>query len=228
LLPALEADDTLSAAFSDHHIIDEHGALNVAGADTNTRRWRRDQLPRGVIRPFAEAAIVWQSLPAAMAALFRKSAIDWDDFPVEVGTYYDLWLAYQASRAGAGAYYEPRRLTRYRVHGASETRSWTSLAGRVKAMRQSEFVGRRYLADPGLRDLREVLQRRYVRSVRSLATALMEEGRGGEARAMLAGARALTGDKALAVMNLCTHLPGVVQRRLGPTARRLRALVSGQ
>jgi glycosyltransferase involved in cell wall biosynthesis len=224
LIPPLEQDETLSVAFSDHHVMDEHGALNAAAADENTRRWRRDRLARGVLRPFTEAAILWQSLPAAMAAVFRKSAIDWADFPPEVGTYYDVWLGYLAARSGAGAYYEPRRLTRYRVHAQSETRSWVSTAGRAKALRQSEYVWRRYLADPGLRDLHEVLRRRYVRVARALGLALMEEGRGDEARARLQAARTLTRDESLAVISLCTRLPVAVQRRLGPTARRLRAL----
>jgi glycosyltransferase involved in cell wall biosynthesis len=225
LVPPLERDDSLSTAFSDHHIMDEQGTLNEAAAVENTRTWRRDRLSRGVLRPFAEAAILWQAVPAAMAALFRKSAIDWTDFPAEVGTYYDLWLAYQAARTGAGAYYEPRRLTRYRVHTQSETRSWGSQAGRLKALRQSEFVGRRYLADPGLRYLAEPLGRRYAKSVRALGLALMEQAHADEARATLASARALTGDRTLAVMGLCTRLPVAVQRRLGPTARRLRALI---
>jgi glycosyltransferase involved in cell wall biosynthesis len=225
LVPPLEADGTLSVAFSDHHVMDENGVLNEAAASKNSRQWRRDRLARGVVRPFAEVAILWQAVPAAMAALFRKSAIDWADFPPEVGTYYDIWLAYLASRSGAGAYYEPRRLTRYRVHAQSETLSWGSPSGRVKALRQSEFVGRRYVADPGLRDLRAELQRRYVKAVRALGLALMEQGRADEARTTLSAARALTGDGTLAVMGLCTHLPSTVQQRLGPTVRRLRALV---
>ena len=192
---ALERDESLSVAFCDHHVVDEGGALDAAATEANTRRWHRDRLQPGTLRPFTEAAVVWQAVPAAMAALFRKSAIDWADFPAEVGTYYDIWLAYQAARSGAGAHYEPRRLTRYRVHGQSETRSWGSAAGRLKAMRQAEFVFRRYLEDPGLAEIRPVVAGLYARKALSLAAALIQDGAAGEARRVLSGrtARAARG-----------------------------------
>ena len=58
-----------------------------------------------------------------MAAVLRKDAIDWGDFPADVNSQYDLWLTYLACRTGKAAYYYPERLTRYRVHSASETSS---------------------------------------------------------------------------------------------------------
>ena len=134
LVPALERDGSLSVAFCDHAIIDEHGRLDEDAANLNTRRWHRDVLPAGVLHPFLELALLTRVVPAAMAALFRKSAIDWNDFPAEVGTFYDAWLTYLAARTGAGAFYDPRRLTRYRIHGQSETVSWVSSAGRLKAL----------------------------------------------------------------------------------------------
>lgn len=225
LVPALERDDSLSVAFCNHHVVNEAGAFDVAAADENTRRWRRDRLQAGTLRPFTEAAIVWQAVPAAMAALFRKSAIDWADFPAEVGTYYDIWLAYQAARTGAGAHYEPRRLTRYRVHGQSETRSWGSDAGRLKAMRQAEFVFRRYLEDPGLAEIRPAVVDLYMRKALSLAAALIQDGTPGEARRVLSAAHARTPRTALRAAMLVTLLPAGASRGLMSTARRLRRLV---
>ena len=94
LHPALEADDALTLAYCDHTIIDGAGAVDQAAADANTRHWKRDLLARGVVRPLLPHL---KTIPAAMAALFRKSAVDWSDFPPEVGTHYDYWLAYLAS-----------------------------------------------------------------------------------------------------------------------------------
>jgi GT2 family glycosyltransferase len=225
LVPALERDDTLSVAFCDHQVVDEGGALDATATEENTRRWHRDRLPAGTVRPFTEAAIVWQAVPAAMAALFRKSAIDWGDFPAEVGTYYDIWLAYQAARTGAGAHYDPRRLTRYRVHGQSETRSWGSAAGRLKAMRQAEFVYRRYLEDPGLAAIRATIAGLYARKAVSLAAALIEAGQVEEARVVLRGAHARAPRTALKAAVLLAHLPAGASRGLLSSARRLRHLV---
>jgi hypothetical protein len=162
-----------------------------------------------------------------MAAVFRKSAIDWDDFPIEVGTYYDIWLAYQAARTGAGAHYEPRRLTRYRVHAQSETRSWGSSSGRIKAMRQAEFVHRRYLQDPGLAAEREAIGRLYARKLISLAVALIEDGEVAEARRLLSSQAGGTVPRAeIRAMGLAAMLPAGLFRRVVAAARRVRSLLA--
>jgi glycosyltransferase involved in cell wall biosynthesis len=225
LVPPLERDDSLSVAFCDHHVVDQHGTLDPAASDANMRRWHRDRLGRGPLRPFTEAAVLWQAVPAAMAAVFRKSAIDWNDFPPEVGTYYDIWLAYQSARHGAGAFYDPRRLTRYRVHGQSETRSWSFAAGKVKAMRQAEFVFRRYLEDPDFRDLRGVIEREYARKVISLAEGLIAVGEVAEARRLLAQVEGRVSRPEIKAMSLAVRLPPAVFRGIVAASRRVRALL---
>lgn len=226
LVPPLERDDSLSVAFCDHHVVDQNGTLDPAASDAHTRTWHRDRLVPGTLRPFREAAVIWQAVPAAMAAVFRKSAIDWNDFPVEVGTYYDIWLAYQAARHGAGAFYDPRRLTRYRVHGQSETQSWTSAAGRIKAMRQAEFVFRRYLDDPGFRDLRGVIEREYARKVISLAEGLIGAGDVAEARRLLSQVEGRVSRPEIKAMGLIARLPPGVFRRIVAAARRVRNVLA--
>jgi glycosyltransferase involved in cell wall biosynthesis len=226
LVPALERDGSLSVAFCDHAIIDEHGRLDEEEANRNTRRWHRDVLPAGVLHPFMELALVTRVVPTAMAALFRKSAIDWSDFPAEVGTYYDAWLTYLAARTGAGAFYDRRRLTRYRIHGQSETDSWVSSAGRLKALTQGEFVARRCVEDPALARIRPGLVRKYRSVVLSLAVALLQEGRGDEARRLLERARPFVAAPARAVMTVLAVLPSRVQRTLVRSAMRIRAALS--
>jgi glycosyltransferase involved in cell wall biosynthesis len=226
LVPPLERDETLSVAFCDHAIIDADGRLNEAEADRNTRFWHRDALPAGVLRPFLELALVTRVLPAAMAAVFRKSAIDWTDFPAEVGTYYDAWITYLAARTGAGAFYDPRRLTRYRIHGQSETRSWTSSAGRLKALTQQEFVARRCVDDPALTPIRPDLVRQYRAAVVSLAVALVENGRGDDAHRLLERARPFVDPLTQTAMTLLAALPPRACRGLMGSTRRIRAALS--
>ena len=84
-----------------------------------------------MLHPFLELALLTRVVPAAMAALFRKAAIDWGDFPRR-SKCFDVWSTYLAARTGAGAFYDPRRLTRYRIHGQSETVSWVSSAGQLR------------------------------------------------------------------------------------------------
>jgi glycosyltransferase involved in cell wall biosynthesis len=206
LVPVLEADDSLSVAYCDHHIIDEHGVLDPAGADLNTRLWKRDKLARGIVRPLERFLT---TIPAAMAAVFRKSAIDWADFPAEVGTHYDLWLSYLAARTGHG-YYEPRRLTRYRVHQQSETAHWTSNAGKIRALRQSEFILRRQVTDPAFSASRADLRTRYVRISVALALALLEDGQTGEFRLSLRASAEFLERPELKLALAASHLPDAV------------------
>ena len=57
----------------------------------------------------------------AMATLWRRAAVPFDQMPPEVNSAYDVFLAYLAARDGGAAWYVPERLTRYRVHGQSAT-----------------------------------------------------------------------------------------------------------
>ena len=228
LVPALESDDSMSVAFSDHHVMNEDGSLNPELTDQNTRFWYRSELPRGVIDRFlAEVVLHRNVVPAAMAALFRKSAIDWTDFPEGVGTFYDLWITYLAARTGAKAYYEPRRLTRYRVHNQSETRSWGSSQGRLKALRQSELVLQRYLEDPALREFRSLVERQYARTVGALVFALLENDKGDEVATVLSRAEAMVTRPDLRAMMMVGRLPDVIRRPMGRMALEVRRLLRG-
>jgi GT2 family glycosyltransferase len=218
LIPPLESDESLSVAYCDHAIIDEAGTLDAAIADDNTRLWKRDQLSRGVVRPLTPHL---QTIPSAMGAVFRKSAIDWQDFPAEVGTHYDSWLGYLAARTGGG-WYEPRRLTRYRIHGQSETNSWQSPAGRLRALRQSEFVLRRQLADPAMSAMRGSLESEYVRKVLSFASVLVETGEPAEARALLRRSSGVVGRPELKLALVGARLPDPLLVPLVAGLRRLQ------
>jgi glycosyltransferase involved in cell wall biosynthesis len=228
LVPALEADDSVSVAFSDHHVMNEDGSLNPELSDENTRHWYRHELARGTIDRFLSEVVLHRNVvPAAMAALFRKSAIDWTDFPDGVGTFYDLWITYLSARTGARAYYEPRRLTRYRVHNESETRSWGSSQGRLRALRQSEFVLHRYLEDQALRQFRSFIERQYARTVGSLVFALLENDKGDELAAVLSRAEAMIKRPDLRAMMMVGRLPGVIRRPIGRVALEVRRFLRG-
>ena len=117
LVPHLLDNPDAVIAFSDHYIIDEHGRIDLAATEENTRRWRRDVLSPGLHRPFWRC-LIELSIPVAQASVIRRCAIGWQDFPVEVGAAL-YWLGYLACRTGKACYYLPERLTRYRVHGDS-------------------------------------------------------------------------------------------------------------
>jgi glycosyltransferase involved in cell wall biosynthesis len=91
LVPHLLDNPEVVLAFSDHYMIDEHGRIDLAATEENTHRWRRDTLAPGLHQPFWQC-LLHNSIPVAQASVIRRDAIDWQDFPVEVGAAWDPWL----------------------------------------------------------------------------------------------------------------------------------------
>jgi glycosyltransferase involved in cell wall biosynthesis len=171
LVPPLVEDPRLALAFSDHHIIDASGTVDHERSDRISRMWQRDTLEGGIHEPFCEIAIVRQAIPISCACVFRASAIDWDDFPPETNTVYDLWLCYLACRDGRGAYYHQGRLADYREHAGAET-----LTGRLGMSRASVFAWSRFLEDPRLTALGEPIRRGLAKALASYGGALVDNG----------------------------------------------------
>lgn len=177
LLPHIEADPRLSVAFADHSIMTVDGSIDGRLSDLSTRRFGRDRLRGGRYRPFQRLALINRSVPIVMAAVIRRSAIDWEYFPSQVGPAYDLWLAYLACRTGLGAYYEPRRLTRYRAHPQAQTQ-----AARVAHGQGIAYCYGRFLLDPRLAGLETELRLRYTEALSSHSAALIRREPGRRAR----------------------------------------------
>ena len=174
LVPPLVADPELTMAFCDHWVIGADGTIDADATEVNTQLWHRDRLAPGVHRPFIDLAILDRAIPVGMGTVFRRSAIDWDDFPEQV-FLYDLWLGYLAARDGGGAYYTPERLTRYRVHQGMMT---SSTRYDVHAV----YCYDRFLADPRTAPLRKEVLRESAGFHTGLGISLLEEGRAQEAR----------------------------------------------
>jgi glycosyltransferase involved in cell wall biosynthesis len=176
LVPPLEAERDLVLAFSDHWVMRPDDSVDLKATEATTRRWRRSRLRAGIHCPFYRLALVDRAIPIG-ACVIRRSAIEWHDFPEGVGPAYDIWIVYLASRHGAGAYYCPRRLLRYRWHAAA-----TSAA-------QNEqwrlYCYGRFVQDERLRPIRGALQRTIAHSRTSQGIALLREGQRREARAAL-------------------------------------------
>lgn len=180
LVPYLEANPDLVVAFSDHFIMDEHGNINLEMTDENTRRWYRDRIAGGIHKPFYQLSLVYNSVPIVMAAVIRKDAIDWEDFPAEVGSVYDYWLNYLVCRTGRGAYYHPDRLTRYRFHAGSETST-----GRLRVHKGQIFYYSRLLQDEQLKEFWPHFRQEYGRAHLNTASTLIQAKKSTEARSYL-------------------------------------------
>ena len=121
LLLPLQKNPNAVLAFGDHWIIDAEGRIDVAASDRNTIRYGRHLLQEGVLTDWVSEAVINQSIPLAMAAVFRKNAINWALVDSEVGSAYDFWIACLLAATRRPAIYVNQRLSRYRIHEAMET-----------------------------------------------------------------------------------------------------------
>ncbi|HUB68710.1 MAG TPA: glycosyltransferase family 2 protein [Candidatus Methylacidiphilales bacterium] len=172
LLPPLESDPSVAVAFCDHHLIDERGRFLPERTRRNTRIYRRDYLAAGRHQPFLKMAVIHESIPVSMGAVFRKSILDRADYPPRIGGSYDHWLAYLAARNGQAAYYVPRRLTRYRLH----TESGTIVRG-IKNYKDNIYLRSRFLKQPDLAPWRQSLSNSLGVTYGKLALFFLEQKR---------------------------------------------------
>jgi GT2 family glycosyltransferase len=170
LLQALEAWPDAVLAFADHWVIAD-GTRDRAQSDSCSHIWKRDRLAPGMHRPFQRLALLDKSVPLAIAALFRRDAIDSSNIPREVGGTYDFFLSYLLSRDGAGAVYVPERLAAWRVHG----RSLTSQASCARA-EEGAMVMRIVSSDPRLAALKPELAAAYGAALWIVATRNLRSG----------------------------------------------------
>jgi len=138
LLAALEEEPSAVMAFGDHWVLRE-GQKDAAASDDLSRKWKRDVLESGLHRPFHRIALVDKSVPLAIAALFRKSALSGSQIPTSVGGAYDYFLSYLLCRDGAGATYLPERLASWRVHSSNLT-SVPSVARAEEALSVARLI----------------------------------------------------------------------------------------
>lgn len=118
-IPLLE-DKEVILAFCDHWLIDSNGERLPDATNANTHEYGREAFVAGAVAdPVRLMARL--SVPLAMAAVFRKSSVDWSSYSENVQGAYDSYIAYSLLRNRGKVIYVPERLTEYRTHsgGAS-------------------------------------------------------------------------------------------------------------
>lgn len=117
LARVLQQQPRAALAFCDHWLIDASGRRLDAQSDSNSVACGRAGLAEGMHRDFTHL-VGQQTIPMAMGALFRRSALP-ELLPADAGPAYDLWLTYLLCCSGGGAWYVPERLSAWRTHGTS-------------------------------------------------------------------------------------------------------------
>ncbi|MEO1374060.1 MAG: glycosyltransferase family 2 protein [Cyanobacteria bacterium J06635_10] len=190
LVPQLDRNQDLALAFCDHYIIDDRSNIDDAATEECTHMWKRDELKEGTYQPFYEIALVNQAVPSSVAAVIRKDAIDWDKFPPQAGPFWDLYLTYMACRSGAGAYYSPERLSKYRNHALSETMNIGSknIKAKIRGAKATIFCFRQFMEDEALQEFKSYFRSRWLHAQTTLAIGLLRDENRKEARPLLVNA----------------------------------------
>lgn len=121
LVRALEEDPCRVLAFSDHWVINADGSVDGPRTEANTRRYARSGRNEGDLSNPVDFVLRQNGVPLAMAAIFRKDALDPALLVDEVSGAYDLWISCLLAASGRAFYYTPQRLTYYRLHEQMET-----------------------------------------------------------------------------------------------------------
>lgn len=176
LVPPLEEDPSVVLSFNDHAVIDAGGKVLEEHTRETSRRFGREGLAGGLHQPF-DNLLASQAIPMAMGAVFRRSALDVDRLPEAAGPAYDLWITYLLCATRGGAFYVPRRLSSWRVHGSS----LTAAAG-VEWTKGAAACWRAVVADERLASIRPRARQLLAEALLSAAAGSLVAGNAGEAR----------------------------------------------
>jgi glycosyltransferase involved in cell wall biosynthesis len=154
-VPLLENSEVV-LAFSDHWLINPDGVRLVDDTDVNTRAYGRESLAAGrVDQP--KKLLARLSIPLAMAAVFRKSEVDWKLYSKRVEGAYDSYIAYSLLRGEGKVVYMPERLTEYRVHPGGASAEFHSDTTEGLA-----YVHGLILEDPAFASIAKEIRRTYL------------------------------------------------------------------
>ena len=184
LVPPLEANPDLAIAFCDHYIIDTDGAINHQETEKCTRDFHRADLKEGVYQPFCKLGIVNGAVSPGVAAVIRKDVVEWEKIPPEVGVHWDMYVTYICCRSGHGAYYYPKRLTRYRIHSQSDTYSYSKkdVETNIEKAKNHVFCYERFMEDERLQELKPYFKQKWADATTSIGINLLRTQQPVEAR----------------------------------------------
>jgi glycosyltransferase involved in cell wall biosynthesis len=149
-------DPEVALVFSDHWLVNSFGDRLAEATENNSRAYGRKDLPAGsVADPVRLMARL--SIPLAMAAVFRKSQVDWTNYTIKVEGAYDSYIAYSLLRNHGKVVYIPERLTEYRTHSGGASAEFHRHTTEGLA-----YVHGLMLHDPAYKSIRSEIRRKYL------------------------------------------------------------------
>lgn len=189
LVPPLLEDPTAVVSFGDVDLVDSAGHP-LPPQHPMTAMVSRRRVPSGRLHPFHSVAARGDIY--MVAAVLRRSAIDWTLRPDFAGTAYDRHLGVALARTGGAAHHVDRPVVAYRIHEEADgSRELTAQLDGAVAVLEAELAVRGDRSHE--RAVRDELTRTRILRIRSL----IADGRPREAIAtgwaVLTGSRGLRG-----------------------------------
>jgi glycosyltransferase involved in cell wall biosynthesis len=177
LVPPLETHDDLALTFCDHSVINAAGKIDPIATQHYSEIFHRATLAPGIHQPFYQLAMVDAAVSTATSAVMRRSLIDWQQIPPEVGGALDSYLRYLYCREGWAAYYVPSKLTRYREHEMTDTAQSgrQNAASKVRKAQGEVFCYECFLADQRLQEFHPYFRQKLAHWLTTLGIGLMRE-----------------------------------------------------
>lgn len=210
LAPPLEKNTRLVLAFGDHWIMREDGMIDAPRSDANSAEYRRDKLQSGDVTATGPLVIENNSVPLAMAALFRKDAVDWDKLSLPVGGAYDFWISCLLAATGRPFHFINRRLSRYRLHESMETARQSP--GKNDSM---AFIFQTLLDTRQLSEIEPLLRKKYAGALFACGRQRLRFHQIKPARDFFRRSFRARFDFKTLVALCCTALPKKLRERLG-------------
>lgn len=183
LVPPLEVNPDLPAAFCNYYVADADGTINLRETEIGTRRWKREHLKEGIYQPFVHLGLIMKSFWASSYVVLRKTDIVWEELE-GIGPFWDYFLVYLACREGKGAYYCPERLARYRKHEGAEhrTNGRKNPEGKIRKSMSGIVCCEHFLSDPRVSEYWNYFENHLASRYTSVALGLLWLGESKMAR----------------------------------------------
>ena len=181
MLEPLERHPDVNLVFCNHVVVDREGRPQWARTSAGEKKWGRAKLEPGLHQNGRHIAAVARSVPTSHAAVVRRSALDLSLLDPGVARAGDMHVACLAVRQNGLAWFEPSRLSRYRIHEDQ----MSDLVG-PSPFSDVKFEGLVYCleyltCDPLFAEELGALRRGLSRQRGNWALALLTVGRNGEA-----------------------------------------------
>ena len=116
LVAPLQADEALDMSFCNHTVIDSTGRAILERTERGEQVWGRATLQAGIHEDGRMLATTRRAVPTSHAAVVRRQVLLQSGIHPRSDRAWDFWVATRGVRRTGRVWFDPERLSHYRVH----------------------------------------------------------------------------------------------------------------